>query len=73
MHFISNGNDNYTGGQGWRTTNGTTNTLTGGGELRDLAFYVTGGEFIIPEPSSVVLAGLGMVGLVVCARRRRQA
>jgi len=68
MYFIGDGNDNYTGGQGWRISGTGANNFN---DLRDLAFVVTG--FAAPEPSSFVLAGLGIVGMVGVAYRRRKA
>jgi hypothetical protein len=68
MYFINNGNDNYTGGQGWRIPGTGASNF---GPNHDLAFAIVG--YAIPEPSSFVLAGLGIVGMVGVAYRRRKA
>ena len=67
MRFIGNGNDNYTGGQGWRISGSGANNFN---ELRDLAFVVTGTP--VPEPSTMCLAaGFGLFEVIGMHRRKR--
>jgi hypothetical protein len=47
----------------------------GGAEVTALdaiGYNLTGGQSATPEPASLTLFGIGLAGMVVCARRRRE-
>lgn len=50
----------------------TDDSAAAGWLLTDTGTLITAGFAVVPEPSTLVLAGLGLLGLLACVRRRRR-